>query len=485
MDSGGRDRDESLMKLFEPLDLRGMVIPNRVMVPAMVTHLCKEDGFVTGDTIDRYVRYASGGAGLIVVEAMAVHQARSGPLLRIADDQYLPGLRRLVSRVHETSDSKIVPQIIHFLKVARSGWRQTVDMLSVAEIDCIVEQFGDAVARAREAGFDGAELHSAHAYTLSSFLSRTNPRTDEYGGQTLEGRLRLIGRVMANVRRKAGGDFPVGIRFNGEEFIKNGYTVEDSELIALRLARLGFDYLSISAGGKFEDAAHNPGHVLYPYSGYSGDRCMPGDWLPRALHVPLAERIKAFLVANGMSTPVAIAGKLSDPRDAEGVVAGGRADIVGIARGLLADPDWPDKVRRGEPDRIVHCDYCNVCKALDGSHQTVVCTLWPQGTIQAPVPDSAERAPEWTGDGGAALEAAVKDARVSLRWKKAPGAAYYDVYRADGGAQPRLRDAVKVTHWVDNTALAGTPYRYHVRACTASGLAGRPTDERLVELPVI
>lgn len=471
------------MNLFEPLDLRGTVLPNRIMVPAMVTHLCKEDGVVTQDTIERYVRYAQGGAGLIVVEAMAIHRVRSGPLLRIADDQYLPDLRRLASRVHETSDSKIVPQIIHFLKVARSGWRQTVDMLSVEEIERIVEQFGDAVARAREAGFDGAELHAAHAYTLSSFLSRTNPRTDEYGGQTLEGRLRLIGRVMANVRSKAGDDFPVGIRFNGEEFIKNGYTVEDARLIALRLARLGFDYLSISAGGKFEDAAHSPGQVLYPYSGYSGDRCMPGEWYPPALHVPIAERIKSFLTANGMNTPVAIAGKLSDPRDAEGVVASGRADLVGIARGLLADPDWPNKVRRGELDRIVQCDYCNVCKALDGSHQKVICALWPQGTIQAPVPDATERAPEWAGGGGTALEAVVKDARVALRWKKAPGAAYYDVYRADGGASPRLRDAVKVTHWVDTAVLAGTPYRYHVRARTASGLTSRPTEERLIELP--
>ena len=239
------------MKLFEPLNIGAMVIPNRVMVPAMVTHLCKEDGVVTQDTIDRYVRYASGGAGLIVVEAMAIHQVKSGPLLRISDDQYIPGLRELVTRVHATSDSKIVPQIIHFLKVAKSGWRQTADTLSLADIDRIVEQFGDAVARAREAGFDGAELHSAHAYTLSSFLSRANPRTDEYGGQTLEGRLRLIGRVMESVRRKAGADFPVGIRFNVEEFIKNGYTVLESKKIAVRLAEIGASYLSLSAGGKF------------------------------------------------------------------------------------------------------------------------------------------------------------------------------------------------------------------------------------------
>src|SRR5450759_4281000 len=272
------------MKLFDPLKIGGMTIPNRIMVPAMVTHLCKEDGVVTQDTIDRYVRYAAGGAGLIVVEAMAIHEVKSGPLLRIGDDKYIPGLRELTQTVHATSDSKIVPQIIHFLKVARTGWRQTADMLSLAEIDQIVEQFGDAVRRAREAGFDGAELHSAHAYTLSSFLSRTNPRTDEYGGDSLEGRLRLIGRVMESVRRKAGRDFPVGVRINVEEFIKDGYTVVDSKRIAVRLAELGVDYISLSAGGKFEDAVHTPGQVLFPYSGYSGDRCMPGGWLPRALH---------------------------------------------------------------------------------------------------------------------------------------------------------------------------------------------------------
>ena len=137
------------MKLFEPLNVAGMVIPNRVMVPAMVTRLSGEDGFVNKDITDRYVRYAQGGAGLIVIEAMAVHQSKSGPLLRISDDQYVPGLSDLVRRIHDTSDSKVVPQIIHFLKVAKSGWRQTVDMLSLDEIDRIVEEFGDAVARAR------------------------------------------------------------------------------------------------------------------------------------------------------------------------------------------------------------------------------------------------------------------------------------------------------------------------------------------------
>ena len=470
------------MKLFDPLKIGSMTVPNRIMVPAMVTHLCKEDGVVTQDSIDRYVRYAEGGAGLIVVEAMAIHQVKSGPLLRISDDKYLPGLRQLTQRVHATSDSRIVPQIIHFLKVARTGWRQTADMLSLADIDQIVEQFGDAVRRAREAGFDGAELHSAHAYTLSSFLSRANPRTDEYGGDSLEGRLRLIGRVMESVRSKAGADFPVGVRFNVEEFIKNGYTVVDSKHIAVRLAELGVDYISLSAGGKFEDAVHTPGQVLFPYSGYSGDRCMPGDWLPRALHAGIAAEVKAHLLAKGYSVPVAVAGKLDDPQDAERVLAAGMADMVGIARGLLADPDWPIKVRNGDADRIVQCDYCNVCKALDGTHRTVICSLWPQGSIQAPEDDPAVQAPQWA-QADKSLTAIPAGSRVELKWPKAPGAANYQVYRADEQGDPQMMDAVKVTFWVDKGVLGGHSYRYFVRPCAATGTPGARSNTAMVAVP--
>ncbi|MBZ0229247.1 MAG: NADH:flavin oxidoreductase, partial [Bauldia sp.] len=332
------------MKLLEPIDIKGMHVPNRIMVPAMVTRLSGSDGFVNKDITERYARYAAGGTGLIVVEAMAVHHSNAGPLLRISDDKFVPGLSDLVKAVHDTSDSKVVPQIIHFLKIARSGWRQTVDMLSQEDIDLIIEQFGDAVARAREAGFDGAELHSAHAYTLSSFLSRANPRKDEYG-RSLEGRLRLIGQVMENVRRKAGADFPVGVRFVADEYIKDGYNISESRLIALRLAQLGFDYLSISVGGKFEDAVHKEGEVLYPYTGYSGDRCMPGDWFPPALHAHLGADIKSFVKNKGYDTPVIVAGKISDPDIAERLIAEGAVDMVAIARGLLADPDWVRKLK--------------------------------------------------------------------------------------------------------------------------------------------
>lgn len=467
------------MKLFEPLKINGMVLPNRVMVPAMVTRLADEEGWVTQDIIDRYVRYAEGNVGLIVVEAMAIHHSHSGPLLRISDDRFIPGLAEITKRVHATSDSKIVPQIIHFLKIARSGWRQTVDMLSHEDIDLIVEQFGDAVCRAREAGFDGAELHSAHAYTLSSFLSRRNARKDEYGGDTLEGRLRLIARVMENARRKVGRDFPVGIRFVSEEFIKDGYTVMDSKLIALRLAQLGFDYLSLSVGGKFEDAEHVAGQIVYPYTGYSGDRCMPGDWYPPALHADLAGQIKTFVNSKGFNVPIAAAGKMSDPADAERVLAERKMDFVAIARGLLADPDWVRKVHAGQSDRVIQCDYCNVCKHLDGTHKKVICFLWPKGAMQAPADNLATQTPAWPADKGG-LTATVEEGSIVLTWSAADGAERYDVYRADGEGEMRI-DAIKVTRWVDRRILGGIRYHYYVRACSASGQTSPPSNTVVVE----
>ena len=137
------------MTLFEPLVVRQMRLPNRLVLPAMVTRLSGEDGLVNEDICARYTRFARGGVGLIVVEAMAVHAAKSGPLLRISSDDFLPGLRDLCQRIRDAGPSKVVPQIIHFLKIARSGWRQTVDMLSHAEIVALLDAYGSAAVRAR------------------------------------------------------------------------------------------------------------------------------------------------------------------------------------------------------------------------------------------------------------------------------------------------------------------------------------------------
>jgi len=473
------------VRLFEPLAINGMTMPNRVLVPAMVTRLSGEDGYVNQDVIDRYVRYAVGGVGLIVVEATAVHSTKSGPLLRLSEDRFIDGHARLVRAVRAVSDSKIVPQIIHFTKVARSGWRQTIEMLDAGDINRVIEDFGLAAGRARAAGYDGVELHSAHAYTLSSFLSRLNKRRDEYTGRTLEGRLRLLGKVMRRVRLAVGENFPVGVRFLSEEAIKNGYALPEAKLMARRMAQLGVDYLSLSVGGKFEDAIHRTGQPLYPYTGYSGDKCMPGDWYPALPHADHAATVKHYLNGKGFDVPVVSVGKISTPQEAERLLVEGKADIIGMARQLLTDPDWLRKLEQGRDDDIVLCIYCNVCKQLDENFKKVTCFLWPKGALQAPADETNAERPAWPTE-GAGLEALVGDGQITLSWRRPAGGSVsgYDIYRAEDDGTATCVEAVKSTKYADRLVLGGLRYMYYVRAFDHSGRASPPSNLAHVAMPM-
>jgi 2,4-dienoyl-CoA reductase-like NADH-dependent reductase (Old Yellow Enzyme family) len=466
--------------LFEPFALRNLVVPNRLVLPAMVTRLSGEDGVVNDDVRARYIRFARGGVGLAVLEAMAVHGAKSGPLLRISSDEFKPGLADLCTRMHDAGPCKVVPQIIHFLKISRSGWRQTVDMLSLEEIDAIVDAYGTAAVRARECGFDGVELHMAHAYTLSSFLSRLNPRKDAYGG-SLANRLRLPLRVVRRVRERVGDDFTLGVRFVGEECIRNGYTVLDAGPIAVELARASVDYVSLSAGGKFEDARVIEGEPLYPYTGYSGDRCMPGNAYPDGANLYIPEAVRAALRAAGLETPVVAAGKLGSLALAERVVERGQGDLVGMARALLADPDLPRKWREGREDAVVRCVYGNVCKALDENFRRVDCTLWPKKLGQAP--SSADTIPPAWPANGAELRAECKDGRVLLKWLAATDneAMYgYQVFRGEPSTGGVLVHHASVralsTRYEDSRVVAGSSYRYALRPYDLAGNRGPMTS---------
>ncbi|MCA8917017.1 MAG: NADH:flavin oxidoreductase [Planctomycetes bacterium] len=459
------------MKLFEPLNINSMTLPNRVVVPAMVTRLSGEDGFVNGDITDRYVRFARGGAGLIVLEAMAVHGSKSGPLLRISGDEFTPGLRELRKKMKDAGPGCVVPQIIHFLKISRSGWRQKVDDLSIEDIRGVVDAYASAAVRCIDAGYDGVELHMAHAYTLSSFLSRMNKRRDDYGG-SLDKRLRLPVEVVTGVRNAVGDSIPIGVRFDGEECIKGGYTVDESKLIAWRLVQAGVDYVSISAGGKFEDAQPREGEPLYPYTGYSGDRCMPGKTYPPAANLHIAAGIKQFLSEQGSAAPVIATGKINTPELAESILQDHKADLIGMARPILCDPDWPRKVQAGHFDRVIRCCYANVCKAKDERFQTVSCFLWPKGKIQAP--ESADAIPPNWPETGAGLTAGGSKGRIDLKWNAATdneGIYGYDVWRALGEGEFERIDAVPapVTAYHDTTAISGLEYRYYVQAYDLAG----------------
>ncbi len=470
-------------KLMAPLTMGGVTVPNRVIVPAMVTRLSGDDGFVNQAIIDRYVRFAQGHVGLIVVEATAIHESKSGPLLRLSDDKFIAGHKELVARVHDAGPSKIVPQIIHFMKVARSGWRQTLDMLSAEEMRAIIRQFGEAASRVREAGYDGVELHAAHAYTLASSLSRLNRRRDDYDGRTLEGRLAMFGEAFAEVRAKVGEDFPIGVRFLADEMIKDGYTLEDSRLIALRMAQLGCAYISLSVGGKFEDAIPHKGRPPYPYTGYSGDRCMPGANYPEMPHIEYPTRIRKYLRDKGHKVPVVAVGKISAPEDAERILAEGRGDMIGMARQLLADPDWPKKVREGRVGEILQCSYCNVCKQLDENFKPVTCFLWPKGASQAPQDAPSAERPSWPE--GDVLTARVEGGMVRLTWLPAVGGGVlgYDIFRAEDKGVITCIDAKKSAKFDDRTVLGGLRYTYYVRAFGVAGAPGLPSNSVSVEMP--
>jgi len=458
-----------------------MVLRNRLVLPAMVTRLSGEDGFVNQDIRDRYMRFSQGEVGLIVMEAMAVHDAKSGPLLRISSDAYIAGLSDLAKSIHDSSPCKVVPQIIHFLKVARSGWRQKIKDLSIADIHAIIDYYGSAAERSRRAGFDGVELHMAHAYTVSSFLSMRNMRNDEYG-RSLENRMRLMSQIILRVRETIGADFPLGIRFDGEECIKNGYSLMDSRRMALRMAELGVDWISISAGGKFEDAIHKPGEPLYPYTGYSGDRCMPSAVYPDMANVYISEGIKQYLRDHGYQTPVIATGKIRTPDQAELVLQQQKADLIGMARALLADPDLPKKAKAGDQQKIIWCTYGNVCKNLDENFHKVTCVLWPKGSMQAPQSTDAI-APFWPN--GAALIASHQSGQIFLKWNDASDneAVYgYEIFRSTDGQVFNHLASVKRTTYYDLNIAGGENYHYYVVAYDTAG--NRSVRSNSVGVPV-
>ncbi|MEZ5989337.1 MAG: NADH:flavin oxidoreductase [Planctomycetota bacterium] len=462
--------------LFTPLAVGPVTLPNRVVVTAMVTRLSGEDGHVNDAVVERYRRFAEGGAGLIVVEASAVHGARSGPLLRASDDGFVPGLARLADAVHAGGPGKVYLQIIHFLKVARSGWRQRIGELPADELEALPDLFAAAALRAAAAGFDGVELHMAHAYTMSSLLSRRNRRGDDYGG-SLDNRLRLPSEVVRRVLAAVPAGFGVGVRFDAEECIKSGYSVPDAVAFARRFAELGVHYVSLSAGGKFEDAIHRPGHPLYPYTGYSGDRCMPGAQYPDLFNLYMAEGVRAGLRRHGHATPVVGAGKVPGPELAERILREGRCDLVGCARSLLADPYWPAKALAGRADDIVRCIYCNVCKSLDENFRKVRCYLWPPEAEHGPRPGEVERAAiAWPAAPAQPLTAEPAKGGLRLRWPAAEGEVLgYDVYRAEEGFEFERLDATQQLHRFDDTLLSGHRYVYYVQPYDAAGRRGPPT----------
>ena len=270
------------------------------------------------------------------------------------------------------------------LEALRFGYRELVTDTHLPQIKELPEVlpgiFADAAARAREAGFDGVELHYAHAYTMAGFLSALNDRDDGYGGSR-ENRARLPLEVYGAVRERVGDDYIVGVRFLGDEVIAGGNRIDDAIYFGVEFARAGFDYLSISKGGKFEDAEQpKVGQAVYPYTGRSGYECMPttlsDERGPFGRSVPLVRHIKRAVNEAGFTTPIVATGGITTFEQAETILQQGDADITGMARQALADPDWFRKVKVGRGEEVRRCTYTNYCEALDQAHRQVTCKLW-------------------------------------------------------------------------------------------------------------
>lgn len=295
------------------------------------------------------------------------------------------------------------------LESLRFGYRERVTDLHLPHVrelpQVLPAIFAAAAHRASAAGFDGVELHYAHAYTMAGFLSALNNRDDGYGGPR-EGRVRLPLEVYRAVRKAVGDGYVVGARFLGDEVIAGGNRVETAVYFGVEFAKAGLNYLSISKGGKFEDAEQPKiGHAVYPYTGQSGYECMPttlsDERGPFGRSVPLVAKIKHAVNAAGFTTPIVATGGITTFAQAESILRNGDADIVGLARQALADPDWFTKVKLGRGNEIRRCTYTNYCEALDQAHRQVTCKLWDRKELDeagiAMAEDGRRRllAPKW------------------------------------------------------------------------------------------
>ncbi len=459
-------RDEAAQALwFQPLEVGPLALTTRTWVPAMVPWRASDDGRVTPRVLAWYERLARGRPGALVVEATGIRDVKSGPLLRIGDDGCVPGLAELVETVRSASggQTRLFLQLIDFLSIRRRPTRDRflgeylvisdrhrahvgrdderfvraalgamddetlcgvltarefealqhgarervtdVERAHVAELPRVLPTlFASAAVRAERAGFDGVELHYAHAYTLASFLSAHNDRKDGYGGSR-EARVRLPREVLVAVRAAVAPGFVVGCRLLAEECIEGGSTLAETAFYAEELARAGLDFLSLSRGGKFEDAKQpKVGRALYPYTGRSGWECMPttyGDARgPFLRNGQAAHAIRTALRAAGHGTPVVLAGGVSSLLQAEQVLGEGQADIVASARQTLADPDWFLKLREGRGGEIRRCTFTNYCEGLDQMHEPVTCKLWDREGLDDPLLDvhAGRRlvAPSWS-----------------------------------------------------------------------------------------
>ena len=322
----------------------------------MVVNLCTEDGMIT----ERYIRYieekAKGGWGMIITEDYAVNENAKGYqfIPGLYNDAQIEGNKKLTETVHKY-ESRIFCQMYHPGRQSKHAVNGNVQPLAPSaikdpfcmdlpkemtreEIHQIVRDFGTTARRAKEAGFDGIEIHAAHGYLISSFLSPfTNKRVDEYGG-CFENRTRILDEVYAAIRENVGNDFPVQVRISANEYLLGGRTEADTYELARHLDELGVDAIHVSNGMYASPIVRQ---IIAPM------------YTEHAFNMDAAEQVKKLV-----SCPVIVTNRINDPKMADTILKMGKADFIGMGRGSLADPHLPAKAKAGKFENIRYCIGC-------------------------------------------------------------------------------------------------------------------------------
>lgn len=347
-------------RLLSPIKIGELELKNRMIMLAMATNYSTREGFVTQRLKNYYEERANGGVALIIVEAGLISYPFGRTVahqLGLYDDRLIPGLKKLVEVIHKHG-CKVALQIHHAGHRStrnitghqpvsaseirtRGRWSQWIGgepprALTTSEVEELVEAYASGAARAKAAGADAVEIHGAHGYLILNFLSPLyNQRTDKYGGG-VEGRTRFAREIVQLIKQKAGSDFPVIFRI-GEEGVAGGLVLEETKVICSILEKAGVDAFDVTS------SSHDSYQAGVPTADFA-----PG-W-----RVYMAEEIK-----QAVGVPIMATGRIQSPELAEDIVREGKADLIGLARALLCDPELPNKLAQGKADEIRRCIACN------------------------------------------------------------------------------------------------------------------------------
>ena len=407
-------------KLFSSIKVGSLEVPNRVVLAPVDVGLHGPNGEVTDRYIDFLVDRALGETGLLITEFTSVTPEKRVITTSVWDDKFVPGLARIAAAVHEAGS-------LVFMQIAALGGKSYVEPFAPSAIDSplyeqvpremtvdeiveMVERFVQGARRAKEAGFDGVEYHCAHSYLGGQFISpHTNRRDDEYGGDFAR-RMRFGADVIAGIRQECGDDFPIGFKFSAHEHLHGGvndhYDVGENDKVHLRVAEFmenaGVAYLHVATTSATIMKTRGFVECTHP--------SVPPMYIKPNTLVDLAEEVKV----NGAVVPVIATGGITDPTDAEDIIASGRADMVALGRTLIADGHWARKARVGENIApCIRCNFCHTFVVMDRGG--IQCTTNPIVGRESSVsfePAAVPKKVAVVGAGPAGLEAGLRAASM-------------------------------------------------------------------------